>query len=198
MPFVALCSLILLLLCACSEQNDFVGLDGSTSNFYVRNEMLYFLRDNDLTAMRYNTSDRKLTVIADDIASAAFSGDSIYFIEHSSRSFSIYKQSLDTGEKQLIRGGGVSEPSPGALICDNVISVQNELFYTTRYPARLYRYDEQDILIAEFPDSDGSLRGFHTDGRILYCTYRKEGARYISMYLYDLGSETGNHLTETQ
>jgi len=184
-------------LCYCGIQHEEIGFDSFAANFHLEGELLYFM--SDLSLVRYNMRSNTLTVVECEISSIAFIGDDIYFIEHASRDFSIYRQSLVTGERELVRGSGIGMDRVKDLStvtwCDKLLVLHGELYYTTRCPARLFKYGEPDELIADFSDTcDGQLWSSHTDGRRIYCYYHNDGIAYV--YVYDPAEGAGRLLTE--
>ena len=192
LTIVILLVLSMAITAACVEQDVNTNLGRVV---YARGELLYYM--DALDVMQYNISSKIITVVAEEVESAAFFGDHIFYIEHSSRTFSIYEQSLVTGERKLVRGGGLSEPTlEEVVMCDKVIELCGELYYSTRYPARLFKYGDTDELITDFSEVDvDTLQDLHTDGNKLYCAFYHD--RNNCLYVYDPATSDGKFFVNT-
>lgn len=140
----------------------------------------------------YDMSSKTAEEFAPDISAWDFLNDYFYYTDHGERTFSIYRKNLNTQQIELLRGDGRTKgrSKPEKILYDRLIAVGNDLFYSTRNPVGIYRYDEkgQDVVIKDFSKDETispySSMWLASDGEALYYTL-KDG----SLYKYSPESE---------
>lgn len=128
------------------------------TRFEVYKNYLY-IKASGTSLIRFSLTEGKAEAFVSDFSEFVLCGNSLYYIDHAEKTFSIFKQDLETGESVLFRGNGISklklEDSPSEDRYDNVICINNRLFYTMRAPGKVYRAEESgaDTVVAEFPSA---------------------------------------------
>ncbi|MDR0459596.1 MAG: DUF5050 domain-containing protein [Coriobacteriales bacterium] len=132
----------------------------SFSQVLVYRDYLYYSLGNDsMCYYRYSLHTHETDVLANDAAMYVFYENSFYYIEHAGKSFSIYKKDLVNDDTKLIRGDGIyyrDKTDNNAPIIDNIFLVDNQIIYTTRSPAAVYKLedDKNDVLVSSFVELD--------------------------------------------
>ena len=126
------------------------------AEFQIYNDEFY-IWTNGITVIRYNPVTNKTEAFLDDVGILKFSENYAYYIDHAQRTFSIYRKNLKTGETILLRGDGKTKEryeEPSVPLYDNLVFVGNQLYYTTRLPYTLRKYDENgpDPILARTQD----------------------------------------------
>lgn len=80
-----------------------------------------------------------------DYSSLALRGEYCYYIDHSQRTFSIYRMNIDTEQAELVRGDGLTAGVGvyNKWFYDNVVCYHGEIYYTIRRTGDIYRYQEE-------------------------------------------------------
>lgn len=150
--------------------------DDPICGFTVYDEKLYIM-NTIFSCFEYDLETETLREFNHDVSSGVFLNNAFYFIDRSQRSFSIYKKNLETGVTELVRGDGITfqfGEEHNRIQYDSLAIVNGSLFYSTRFDAAIYQYQEdgQDLLISDFAGTDIKILDATTDGRYLYysCT----------------------------
>lgn len=79
------------------------------------------------------------------VDSLAFRGEYCYYIDHSQRTFSIYRMNIETGQTELVRGDGLTAGVGvyNKWLYDEVVCYHGEIYYTIRRTGDIYRYQEE-------------------------------------------------------
>ena len=122
------------------------GYSVSGVEFY--NGMIYIRNGYDI--VQYNPVTKETGNFLEMAYKAAFFGGYIYYIP--SKAFTLYRMDIDTRQSSVLCGKETS----ACLMVDNVAVCDNQLYYTDRAGARLFRYveDENDVLINHYDDKD--------------------------------------------
>ena len=133
-----------------SELPDGVGFNEifafSVSDGYI------YIKYSGVSNVRVAVDVQETELFLDDYNGYAVLDKYVYYISHAQRDFTIYKLNLETREEEKVRGEGITRLDPEEVtMYDDVAEVGGELYYTTRYPHKLYKYVEggEDELIAE-------------------------------------------------
>lgn len=151
---------------------------GFLDAFRVCNNTIY-IKSSDLL-FKYDISTKELSYIT-DISSSAFINNNLYYIDSVEKTFSIYEKDLLTGDIKLILGDGQgkrgTDNADNTSECfDRVFEVNDSLYYTTRYPHRIYKHipDQKDALIADFGDKyEDLIEGIYISNNKIYCISNK-------------------------
>lgn len=137
------------------EKNTYV----SFHDFIVCQDVI--LINNALTLDIFDLNSQELYHFLPDVDEFALIDDTIFFVDHGEKSFSIYKKSLNSSPDEppiLVRGNGKSlryeESVEDNTMFDGVIEMNNQLYYTKRVPAGVFKYNESgdDELIDAISD----------------------------------------------
>jgi len=160
--------------------------------FTVYNGKLY-IKDTTISCFSYDIITGHLKIFNNDMSSGVFLNGKFYYIEHSQRSFSIYRTDLNSGLTELVRGDGVpynpDKPNKD-IMYDKLIVVEVKLFYSTRVNPAIYQYneEEEDLLIEDFSSLDIIFLQMTIDGQYLYYTY--DNSDIIHRYIPNENSVT--------
>ena len=145
--------------------------------FFEVYEKNIYIKSSGTSMIRFNLSTQKTENFVDDVAEYAFLGNSFFYIDHAEKTFSIFQKDLNTGKVVLLRGDGKSkgQVSPQQAYkyewYDNVIAVNDRLYYTMRGPAKLFRLEQagKDTLIEGFTNiEDANYLTITASGNNLY------------------------------
>ena len=182
-------------------------------DFIVFENHVFFKADT-LAVYLYDIETDELREILDEASSAVIIGDYIYYIENAQRSFSIFKKSIKTNERFLLRGSGLpwdNENHHNEIMVDNIINFNDALYYATRFPAALLKlvenndyhidiYPERDKIIVDFSnqkDKNGYISVFmFANETNLYFAYNMGNIGYL--YRYDPKTNETEMLTEIE
>lgn len=171
-------------------------IEKSLENFAIWGDNIY-IKSSGISFIRYSMVEKQAENFIDDIAQYTFFENSLYFIDHINKSFSLYRKNLDTLSVELLRGDGISKRNNYSenvdiyARYDNIIAANKHLFYTTRNPAKLFQFSEsgEDILIEEFKSVEGAeyLTITANENKIYYVLESGE----LKDYLFEYDIETG-------
>lgn len=167
-------------------------------DFYIYQNRIY-IQYTGISLLQYNMENGRTTVFAEDYSSGAFLGDKFYYIDHAQRTFSIYEQDINTGEISLLRGDGITHFEGGNNMVDQVAVVEGELYYTTRLPCKVYRFESsgEDPLLADFSDDDNLSLLYLSEGNgKLY--YRHDEEETQKFYEYDTATQGNTLLAQVE
>ena len=88
--------------------------------------------------------------------------EKLYYIDHSERTFTIYELDLNSLQKRIIIGNGISEPTNG--ICFDFLWHMEQLYYLQRRPHGLYCWQENDSTLLVH----GTISAFFAKNNQLY------------------------------
>ena len=163
---------------------------GFVESIFLSDNVLYFTSSVDVVS--YNINDKQFEMFSDNVLSAVFWRNKFYYIDRRGLdTFTIYEKDIATGEENIIKGDGISkvdiDRDAFVIRCDGLYVFNNELYYSERCPARLYRYnpDGEDQIIADFTEE--SAVGGYAHNRVVAsagsdCIYY---IFYNDIYRYD-------------
>ncbi len=138
---------------------------------------------------------KEMTVYIDDCSYGAFiHGGYLYYMDHGDKSFTIFRKNLDTDKVEIMFGDGVGKRDRDYIgdspYYDNFVIVNDVLYASSRFPAKIWRYDEGTG--AEVVDCGGNSIGkmIAYNGKIYFSMYN-EGSGYdgetptFSIFEYD-------------
>lgn len=160
---------------------DFLGIH----DFAVYKNKLY-IQNTGTSMLSYDMGLQTTEQFIDDISDGVFMDDYFYYTDHAERTFSIYKIHLDSKERELVRGDGMTYDESKTDLYDRLIVVNDTLYYTKRYPAQLYRYNEDggDQRIADLSVQD--IIYLAANGNDLYFAVRDGAAGQL--YRHTVGT----------
>ncbi len=170
-------------------------IEKSLAHFEVYKDFIY-IKSAGTSLIRFCMSTEEAESFAEDVAEYAFLGQNFFYIDHAEKSFSIYRKNLDTKQTDLIRGDGISKrnilPENFAKYewFDNVIVLNEKLYYTMRGPAKLFRLepDGKDVLIEDFSIAkDAEFLTVAVNGNTLYYVL-ESGPLAGHLFAYDTES----------
>ncbi len=124
---------------------DVKGVDKSEGivDFKFHGEYVY-IKNSATSAFRYNLSTKKAEMFLEDFSTAVFNDTHCYYIDHASKTFSVYSIDLNTLEKKLVVGEGVTKPEK--TIISGVYIVNNEVYYYDRETKWTYRLGGSELI----------------------------------------------------
>ena len=136
------------------------------SNVVVYQEFVYFsFSVGSYSYYRYNMQSREIEMFAYDAVSCFYCDNYLYYIEKAGKSFSIFRKDLATNQIELLRGDGEpskDKPYSGVPMIDGIFLVDGQIFYTTRFPAAVFRLEDDgdDVMISDFERPENRDRDF--------------------------------------
>ncbi len=89
----------------------------------------------------YNLADGTTDLILSDVCSFDYYNGYIYYREHASRTFTVYRTKIGSEDKQVVLGHDVyDKENPKELVSNFVITDDGEIVFTQRVPYGLYVY----------------------------------------------------------
>jgi len=164
--------------------------------FEVYRGVIYIMNTG-TSMVRYSEITQQAEWFSSDISSIAFLGDYFYYIDHGKKSFSIFRQDLETGQVDLIRGNGESkrhvprEQWSSPEMFDTLVAVNGQLYYCMRWPGDVFKLEDcgYDTEIDRFcQPGDAEYIRFASTGSTLYF-YVGVGSYEGHLFRYD--TETG-------
>ncbi|MDP4147167.1 MAG: DUF5050 domain-containing protein [Bacillota bacterium] len=106
--------------------------------------------------------------------------DYMYYIDHGQRTFTIYKENLADMKTEIVLGKGLSMPQSD--IYDNFLFIGDDLYYTTRYPYGLFRYDNGKSI--PITNNDGKMieELIAYKGNVYYITFGDNNVEKLMRY----------------
>jgi len=126
------------------------------ARLFVFGEYLYCsLESNIMYYFKYSLLSHEVDLFVDDAGYMVFLDNFFYYIEHAGRSWSIFRKELSSGQVELLRGDGEynkDKPYSGVPMIDGIFLVDGQIFYTTRFPAAVFRLEDdgEDVMISDF------------------------------------------------
>jgi hypothetical protein len=169
--------------------------DAWLRNFDVYGNFIY-IRSPYTSLIRFDIEAQSDEIFLKDVDYYAFSNNYCYYIDHAEKTFSIFQKSISTGQTELVRGDGISKRNMPPEEYDEhdwydcVFSVEGEIYYTMRSPAKVYKLEQDgiDILIDGFEqigDAKYLSVAIHTN-RIYYTI--DNGSAYSHLFECNLHS----------
>lgn len=166
--------------------------DGSfmyLGDIQIHNGYLY-IKTLGTAAIRMSLNTGVSETFLSDFVLLALLDNDCYFIDHASRTFSIYHMECTTKEVSLLRGDGLYREHPpieGKIYISDLAKAGDSVYYLMREEDQIYKLNlgGEDELIADFGDypSDVGLSIFKGDGDSLYYSVRE--GQNESLYEYN-------------
>lgn len=120
----------------------------------------------------YDLKKQKLTLIHNDVGIYDFHEDCLYYIEHASRTFTIYEMNLNTKKVNIVLGKGIYEPDKtesGLLISNFLITDNGDIIYIQRKPVYgLYKLTNGESTLIDNDESINEYFLSYSDGYVYY------------------------------
>lgn len=154
--------------------------------FQIYKNYLY-IKDSGISVFRVNLNTLETEPFLKDYSSLAFLEDKCYYIEHVQRSFSIFEMDIKTKKIQLVRGDGLTADESKEIRYDNVVALNNELYYSIRELNRIYKYQEEgaDPYIIDFSNDENAFLAFDIESYNDRLYYVIRNDKNDSLYEYD-------------
>ncbi len=133
-----------------------------------------------------NLKNGSMQRLHDDVRSYQLYDNHLYYVEHSNRTFTIYKINLRSKKVSIVLGNGETEPSAD-LYYNFRIADTGEMIYTKRAPWGIYMYAENKHELIEAGNHIDEESLTYDDGRFYYTT---EGDNAV-LKRYDIASKCG-------
>ena len=156
---------------------------------------LYILVDG-LQLVKYDLNTKISECLLEDVASFTVNGNYCYYIEHASRSFSVFQKDLTTGETVMLRGDGKDWDAEDKVRYDTPVCFNGQLFFTIRQTENIFLYSEngEDTLLLDPDNSYSRVIVLEHCGYKNLCYYVYDGTQYI---LYERDGEGNTTLLLT-
>ena len=166
-------------------------MSGGIRDFQAYAGCLYILVDG-LRMVKYDLNTKISECLLEDVASFTVSGNYCYYIEHASRSFSIFQKDLTTGETVMLRGDGTDWDVDEKVRYDTPICFNGQLFFTIRLTENIYIYNEngEDTMLLDAQKPDTRVIVLEHCGYKNLCYYVYDGTQYILYERDDQGNTT--------
>lgn len=159
-------------------------------DFTIYQDVLYIF--DSLMLRSYNLITEQDRIIVNDVDSFGLSDSKLFYVDHAEKTFTIYQQDPMSQQRSIARGNGEwigSEDEKNRY--DGVVAFNNSLFYTTRFPASLYKFDENgnDLLITTMIENENNQPEF------IYLSVNEDKLYYageVERKLYEYDTETGS------
>ncbi len=132
----------------------------------------------------------------EDVGTYAIYDDHLFFIEHSQRTFTLYKMNLATGEKERLVGKGFyqEDKTESSQLCSNfVIAEDGTIFYTMRVPYGLWRLDGEESCLVDEGEEIDEYSMMLEQNKLFYI--KKQGDKF-ALIAYDPLSDTKEQRAE--
>ncbi len=168
------------------------------SENYLIDYMVYqdnvYLKNTVISVIKINLSTSEISDFSQDVSHAVFLNNSFYYTDHAQRTFSIHEKDLQNLDSKVIRGDGETYFESEGNLFDELAVVNEEMYYTTRVPSRIYLYSAEgtDKLIADFSANSADTEFVHllpTQAKLFY-TINSNGS---GKALYEYDSITNKH-----
>lgn len=155
-------------------------------DFQIYNDYLYIFV-NGVDVVRYSISNKTTEVYAEDCAWMIPSENGYYYIDHASRTFSIYYKDDSANQSSLIRGDGITSSNDDIqkqIYLSDLTRVGEKIYYYDRVNKDIYELNTtgQDVLIFD-GNEDGSV-GIQctSNSNVLY--FYEHTDSYEKIYMY--------------
>lgn len=177
----------------CPEEckDEYAGIQ----DFQVYDGCLY-IRVDGLYMVKYDLSGKTSECLLEDVSCFTLSGNACYFTEHASRTFSVYKKDMTTGETVMLRGDDKAWDDDTKTRYDTPVSLHGQLFYTIREINNIFLYNEngEDGTLLDAENEYTSVRILEDPDYENLCYYVDDG-KQILLYERDAQGNTTLLLT---
>ena len=91
----------------------------------------------------YDMTDESVTLLNDDVSNFDLYNGYIYFSEHASRTFTVYRTKIGSDNKEVVIGNDIyDENNPKELVSNFVVKSNGDIVFTQRVPYGLYVYHD--------------------------------------------------------
>ena len=122
------------------------GMEYNIHNFSVKGDTLYL--SSAMQLYSYNMNTKKTTLLLDDAEKFYVVEDSIYYMDHVGKTFTIYKKNLKTMKDEIVLGDGegkrYAKPGDYGILYSNFLFIGDKMYYSTRNPNGVGVYDYKD------------------------------------------------------
>ena len=176
------------LICSHELLTDFESYNSNSyDDFTVYQNHLYVFIDG-ITVVSVDLKTQIPQMFCTDVNSGVFLHQFFWYTDHAERTFSVYQKDLNDGQVRIICGDGQTTDSHGKKeMYDKLVVAQDQLYYTKRFPAKLYRYQPNgpDELIDGLEnDTSGIILWLYSDGNRLYYAISQEKDQFL-IFEYD-------------
>ena len=141
----------------------------------------YYVQMN-LQLFVYDPATGQGRMVNEDVGCYALDDNFLYHIDHAGRTFTVYRTDLTTGQQEILLGDGTYEgKSSGETLYKHFCLLDGVLYYTTKRPSGLYRYENgQNTLIS----SSDAINEFSlcTDNGSIYYVERADNKADLKEY----------------
>lgn len=147
-----------------------IAMDDQMNDWVIYDKYIFF--SVNMILYRYSITDSTTELI--DLCVNAFDcyNGYVYFIDHASRTFTIYRLPIDATEndkQEVFLGNNIyNREDPKELISNFVITKNGDIVYTQRVPYGLYIYSDGKTELIVASDRIDENRLIHDDGNIYY------------------------------
>lgn len=138
----------------------------------------YILFTVNTNLYRYSIANSTTELLHNDVSTFEYYDGFIYFSEHASRTFTIYKMEVDNGVKEVVLGNGIyDKEKPKELISNFIITDNGDIVYTQRVPYGLFVYSDKKTELIESTDSMGDIDEYnlvYDNGNVYYVLRTEE------------------------
>ena len=167
----------------CPEECWFEGV--SINDFKIHDGTLY-IRVEGLNIIKYDLDEGVSQCLIMDVEHMTVCGNTCYFGDHATRTFSIYRLDMDTGEVEMIIGDGKDWNDETKTRYDSAISHHGKLYYTVRGIPQIYIYNEdgEDNPILDELDEASIIRILYNSAYENLCYWIDDGTQ-VTLCEYD-------------
>jgi hypothetical protein len=169
-----------------NEDADFDGIAG----LMIHDGILY-MWDSGISIIKFSPETGAAEKFLSDVSKIGFEGNYAYYIDHAARTFSLYRMDLSSGKVELLRGDGKTSgdemESDNKIHVDDLAVANGNLYYTTRFPGGLFRYNPAGGDTELTRDSDNFPECLSADGKDVY--YVAGGDSKAHLHTLDTESE---------
>ena len=160
------------------------GLSGEQLiDWQICDENILFTVNTNL--YRYSVSNGEIKLLHDDVSTFDYYNGYVYFLEHASRTSTIYKAAIDGGKKEVVLGLEIYDAeNPKELISNFIITDNGDIVYTQRIPYGLFIYSDGKT---ELIKSANGMDDIDEDSMVydkgnIYYVLRNEGLGILYCY----------------
>lgn len=143
------------------------------SSWEIHGSHIYL--DMSLSLYRYDIETDKAQLLHTDIAEYAILDSDLYYTEHASRTFTIYRMNMTTGKSQILLGDGIyDEKKTTKTLYKDLCVTENALYFATRQPTGIYRYEKGASIPIHIDDTIDEFSITAYKGRVYFVTQNGE------------------------
>ncbi len=130
----------------------------------------------------YDMADQSIELLSYDVSNFDLYNGYIYFSEHASRTFTVYRMKIGSDKIEVVLGNDIyDENNPKELISNFVIKSNGDIIFTQRVPYGLYLYHNGDTnLLLDSNDIDEYSLCCDSDN--VYYVLKRDGERILCCY----------------